>query len=190
MKPFVFHLVGPPASGKRTIGLALSRLTGAVLLDNHLFNDAVFKPYGADGLRPVPDEIHALAAQIRKLGLEAARLAPPDVSQIFTSYLTNRPSGPAALHLVRDLAAARSARYMPVWLECNMGELERRIALPERLERPKMREGGDASQGAGDFRHSAPATRRPGAGYGEFAIRRSRPTHRRLRPPAPHLTTP
>ena len=140
MKPFVFHLVGPPASGKRTIGLALSRLTGAVLLDNHLFNDAVFKPYGADGLRPVPDEIHALAAQVRKLGLEAAQLAPPDVSQIFTSYLTNRPSGPAALSWVRGLAAARSARYVPVWLECSMGELERRIALPERLERAKMRD--------------------------------------------------
>lgn len=137
---YIFHLVGPPGSGKRTIGLKLSALTGAVLLDNHLFNDAVFKPYGADGLRPVPEEIHALAAQVRKLGLEAARLAPSDVSQIFTSYLTNRPSGPVALQLVRELAAARNARYIPVWLECGLDELERRLALPERLERAKMRD--------------------------------------------------
>lgn len=140
MSPVVFHLIGPPGSGKRTVGLALAELTGAALLDNHLFNDAVFRPYGADGLRPIPDEIHALAAQVRKLGLEAARLAPPDVSQIFTSYLTNRPSGPAALQWVRDLAAARTAIYVPVWLECDVAELERRIILPERLERAKMRD--------------------------------------------------
>ncbi|CAM4370599.1 hypothetical protein [Deinococcus marmoris] len=136
----IFHLVGPPGSGKRTIGLRLSALTGTVLLDNHLFNDAVFKPYGADGLRPIPEEIHALAAQVRKLGLEAARLAPRDVSQIFTSYLTNRPSGSAALQLVRDLAQARAVRYIPVWLDCDIDELERRLSLPERLERAKLRD--------------------------------------------------
>lgn len=140
MTPFVFHLVGPPASGKRTVGLELSRLTGAVLLDNHLFNDAVFKPYGADGLRPIPDEIHALAAKVRQAGLAAARLAPPDVHQIFTSYLTNRPSGPAALQLVRDVAIVRGATYVPVWLECSVDELTRRVSRPERLERAKIRD--------------------------------------------------
>lgn len=140
MSPVVYHLVGPPGSGKRTVGLRLAALTGAVLLDNHLFNDAVFKPYGADGIRPIPDEIHALAAQVRKLGLEAARLAPRDVSQIFTSYLTRRPSGPAALQLVRDLAAQRGAMYVPVWLECPEDELARRLPLPERRERAKMRD--------------------------------------------------
>ncbi|TSA83907.1 hypothetical protein FNU79_11530 [Deinococcus detaillensis] len=122
------------------MGLVLAELTGAVLLDNHLFNDAVFRPYGADGLRPIPDEIHALAAQVRKLGLEAACLAPPDVSHIFTSYLTTRPSGPAAIQARRDLVAVRSAIYVPVWLECNLSELERRMTLPERLERAKMRD--------------------------------------------------
>ncbi|OLV18019.1 hypothetical protein [Deinococcus marmoris] len=137
---YLFHLVGPPGSGKRTIGLKLSALTGAVLLDNPLFNDAVFRPYGADGLRSIPEEIHVLATQVRKLGLEAARLAPRDVSQIFTSYLTNRPSGPAALQLVRNLAAARDVRYIPVWLECDVEELERRLSLPERLERAKLRD--------------------------------------------------
>lgn len=120
--------------------MALAELTGAVLLDNHLFNDAVFRPYGADGLRPIPDEIHVLAAQVRKLGLEAARLAPTDVSHIFTSYLTTRSSGPAALRWVRDLAAARTAVYIPIWLECNLAELERRIILPERSARAKMRD--------------------------------------------------
>ncbi|MFC3835195.1 MULTISPECIES: AAA family ATPase [Deinococcus] len=134
------HLVGPPASGKRTVGLELARLTGAVLLDNHLFNDAVFRPYGADGLRPIPTEIHALASQVRALGLEAARRAPPDVSHIFTSYLTTKPSGPAALQLVRDLAGARAARYVPVWLTCDPAVLEERLEHPGRLERAKLRD--------------------------------------------------
>ncbi|WP_309572210.1 hypothetical protein [Deinococcus sp.] len=136
----LYHLVGPPASGKRTVGLELARLTGAVLIDNHLFNDAVFRPYGADGLRALPPEIHALAAQVRALDPEAARMAPPDVSHIFTSDLTNRPSGPAALQLVRDLAAARKARYIPVWLTCAASELERRVGQPERQERAKIRD--------------------------------------------------
>lgn len=140
MTPTVFHLVGPPASGKRTIGLHLAALTGAVLLDNHLFNDAVFRPYGADGVRPIPEEIRALAAQVRQLGLQAARLAPPEVDQIFTSHLTAQPSGHAALQWLRDLAAARNARYIPVWLTCPEEELTRRVALPERLERAKLRD--------------------------------------------------
>ncbi len=86
MSPTVYHLVGAPGSGKRTVGLHLERLTGAVLLDNHLFRDAIYKLYGADGLRPIPDEIQALGTQVQLLGLEAAKLAPPDVSQIFTPY--------------------------------------------------------------------------------------------------------
>ncbi|PNY80097.1 hypothetical protein [Deinococcus koreensis] len=122
------------------MGLELARLTGAVLLDNHLFNDAVFKPYGADGLRPITPEIHALASQVRLIGLQAARLAPRDVSQIFTSYLTSRPSGPEALTLLRGVAEARNAAYVPVWLDCDLTELERRMTLPERRQRAKLRD--------------------------------------------------
>ena len=140
MTPTVYHLVGAPGSGKRTVGLHLERLTGAVLLDNHLFRDAIYKPYGADGLRPIPDKIQALGTQVQLLGLEAAKLAPPDVSQIFTSYLSAQDSGQQALGLMRDLAAVRGAHYVPVWLECPAEELERRMTLPERQQRAKMRD--------------------------------------------------
>ncbi|CAM3250061.1 hypothetical protein DEDE109153_07325 [Deinococcus deserti] len=58
MCPVVYHLIGAPGSEKRTVGLKLAELTGAVLLDNHLFRDAVYKPYGADGLRPSPAVWH------------------------------------------------------------------------------------------------------------------------------------
>lgn len=180
MPPRVFHLVGPPASGKRTVGLALSRLTGAVLLDNHLFNDAVFKPYWADGLRPIPDEIYALAAKVREAGLAAARLAPRDVNQIFTSYLTTRPSGPAALQLVRDLAAARGAIYLPVWLECDLDELTRRVTQPERLARAKMRDPEQlrATLAVPDHLAPPPDALRLDTGYSRAESHRCRPADR------------
>lgn len=140
MTPFVYHLVGPPGSGKRTVGLHLARLTGAVLLDNHLFRDAVYRPYGADGVRPIPPELQELGSQVWALGLQAARLAPHDVSQIFTAYHTAGASGEASAGRIRAVATDRGATYVPVWLECDVEELARRMTLPERHERAKMRD--------------------------------------------------
>lgn len=140
MRGVVYHLAGPPGSGKRTVGQHLARRTGAVLLDNHLFNDAVFKPYGADGLRPLPPEVVEWSKQVWALGLRAARLAPRDVSQIFTAYHTGRPSGQASAERIRSVAVDRGAAYVPVWLTCPEDELARRMTLPERQERAKMRD--------------------------------------------------
>ncbi|WP_235692420.1 hypothetical protein [Deinococcus aquaedulcis] len=140
MTPTIYHLAGPPASGKRTVGLALSTLTGAALLDNHLFNDAVFKPYGADGWRPVSDEVRALATEVWALGLRAAALAPADVDQIFTAYYTNDPRGAEAAARIPALARTRRAQYVPVWLSCAPTELSRRVTQPERQVRAKMRD--------------------------------------------------
>lgn len=140
MRPVVYHLVGPPGSGKRTVGLHLAELTGAVLLDNHLFRDAVYKPYGADGIRPVPPELQALGTQVWALGLQAARLAPPDVSQIFTAYLPALDTALASWQRIRDLAKDRNAHYVPVWLTCESKELTRRLTMPERAQRAKLRD--------------------------------------------------
>lgn len=140
MTPFVFHLAGPPGSGKRTVGEHLARLTGAVLLDNHLFRDAVYRPYGADGVRPIPPELQALGTQVWQLGLQAARLAPRDVSQIFTAYHPERESSRASAERIRAVAVDRDAVYVPVWLACDVDELARRMTLPERRERAKLRD--------------------------------------------------
>ncbi|MEQ4204019.1 hypothetical protein [Actinopolymorpha sp. B9G3] len=58
----ITYLVGPPASGKLTIGLELSAMTGAALIDNHLINDPIFLAYGADGRTPLPEWIWDLTA--------------------------------------------------------------------------------------------------------------------------------
>ncbi|GGK16992.1 hypothetical protein GCM10008955_08050 [Deinococcus malanensis] len=140
MSPVVYHLIGAPGSGKRTVGLELALLTGAVLLDNHLFRDAVYKPYGADGLRPIPAELQELGTRVWALGLQAARMALPDVQQIFTAYHNAQDKGAATAQRIREVAQARQAKYVPVWLECHTDELCRRLTLPERLQRAKMRD--------------------------------------------------
>ena len=136
----LYYLVGPPGSGKRTVGKALSALTGAALLDNHLANDPVFTAFGLDGLRPVADHAWPFVARIRAVIHEAALAAPPEVSHIFTHYLANLPGEAGALRKLRELAEARGALFVPVWLTCPLPELERRVVLPERGERLKLRD--------------------------------------------------
>ncbi|MFC4637379.1 hypothetical protein [Deinococcus hohokamensis] len=85
-------------------------LTGAVLLDNHLFRDAVYRLVGADGVRVIPPEVQALGAQVWLLGLQAARLAAPDVHQIFTAYHSRLDPEAAATGRIREVAGARGAR--------------------------------------------------------------------------------
>ncbi len=136
----LFYLVGAPGSGKRTVGKALSALTGAALLDNHLFNDPVFTAFGVDGLSPVPPELFDLAEEVRQVGLRALRLAPPARSHILTNYLSRVEEGEAVVAELRALAQERGAAFVPVWLVCPLPELEARMAHPERRERLKLRD--------------------------------------------------
>lgn len=136
----LYSLVGPPGSGKRTVGKALSALTGAALLDNHMLNDPIFTAFGLDGVKPVPAEAWPFVGRMRAVLWEATLAAPRDVSHIFTSYLANLPDEAEAVEKLRSLAAQRSAVFVPVWLTCPLPELERRMLLPERGERLKLRD--------------------------------------------------
>lgn len=136
----LFYLVGPPASGKRTVGQALSKLTGAALLDNHAWNDPIFRAFGADGLSPLPAQAKVLAEEMRLITLRAIEQSPHHLSHILTNYLANHSGELVALNSVRNLAANRGATCVPVWLTCPLSELERRTPLPERQERLKLRD--------------------------------------------------
>lgn len=136
----LFLLVGPPGSGKRTVGLELARLTGAALLDNHLINDPVFAAFGADGVRPLPPEVWTYTRQVRDVVLAAVAAAPPEVSHIFTMYLGRGEREAAFVERFRGLAPARGAQFVPVWLDCAPAELARRMDRPERRERLKLRD--------------------------------------------------
>ncbi|WP_221088327.1 AAA family ATPase [Deinococcus aquaedulcis] len=138
----LYYLVGPPGAGKRTVGLALARRTGAALLDNHLFNDPIFRAYGADGVSPLPDELFDLAETVRQAGLAALRLAPRHLSHILTNHLSGSERGQEVVAELRTLAAERGAAFVPVWLACPQPELEARMGRPERTERLKLRDPG------------------------------------------------
>lgn len=138
--PVMTYLVGLPASGKRTIGKELSAMTGAALIDNHLINDPIFLAYGADGFAPLPGWVWDLVAQVRKATLAAVERGVPTTSHIFTNYLSDDPSEEQPLDQLRGIAETRGAAFVPVWLTCPTGELKRRIDLPDRRERQKMRD--------------------------------------------------
>lgn len=137
---FLYLLVGPPGSGKRTVGQQLSRLTGAALLDNHLTDDPVFQAFGLDGVKPVPPEAWSFASRMRAVLREAVAASPRELSHIFTIYLSDQPGEAEALERFRALATERGVPFVPVWLTCPLPELERRMLLPERAERLKLRD--------------------------------------------------
>lgn len=149
MSPVLYHLVGWPGAGKRTIGTALAQQSGARLMDNHLMADPIFQAVGADGLTPLPEGTRPLVLKVWAAALEAVRdLAPPNLSHIFTSHLGERPVGQEheIVTQLREAAQARGARYVPVWLSCNDTELSRRVAQPDRADKLKLRDPDLLSQ--------------------------------------------
>lgn len=136
----LYHLVGPPGSGKRTVGQALAALTGAALPDNHLTNDPVFLAAGVTSGSDIPAEVWALCSTVRQTVWAAMLHAPPTQSHIVTSHLTADDGEWAALQRLRDLAARRGVPFVPVWLTCPLPELERRMLLPQRRGRLKLRD--------------------------------------------------
>ncbi|GHG09657.1 hypothetical protein GCM10017783_22740 [Deinococcus piscis] len=132
----LFYLIGPPGSGKRTVGLELSQLTGAALLDNHIINDPVFTAFGADG-GALPPEIWTFTRRVREVVLEAVAAAPAELSHIFTNYLADLPGEAETIDQFAALARQRGAAFVPVYLTCPTEELLRRMPLPERRARLK-----------------------------------------------------
>ncbi|UBV44733.1 ATP-binding protein (plasmid) [Deinococcus taeanensis] len=137
--PHLFYLIGPPASGKRTIGQLLERQTGAVLLDNHLWSDPIFRACGVTGHHELPAGLSPLREQVRLAVLQAAELAPAQVSHIFTHYLTAEAREQETFGSLAALAKARGAVFTPVVLTCQREELARRINRPERQDRLKLK---------------------------------------------------
>ena len=136
----LYYLVGPPGSGKRTVGKALSALTGAALLDNHLANDPVFLAAGVRGDSQIPAHIWELCFAVSQAIRAATLHAPRGQAHIFTNYLANNTGERDSVEHLRELAEKRGVPFVPVWLECLVPELERRMLLPERAERLKLRD--------------------------------------------------
>ncbi|AZI43918.1 hypothetical protein EHF33_10480 [Deinococcus psychrotolerans] len=115
-------------------------MTGAALLDNHLANDSVFLAAGINGEGVVADDIWELCFAVRKAIRAATLHAPRTLAHIFTNYLTAEEREWRNVERLRELAGVRGVPFIPVWLTCLLPELKRRMLLPERAERLKLRD--------------------------------------------------
>jgi hypothetical protein len=109
------HLLGYPAAGKRTVGVALvnaGRQAGVerfVLIDNHLTGNPILAVLDGEGGGRVGQEVWDLVDEVREIVDRAIlELAPPQRSFIFTnSAMVGDASGERSLARVRHLAHVR-----------------------------------------------------------------------------------
>jgi hypothetical protein len=140
------YLVGFAGTGKLTIAQALARLVGAKVIDNHWINNPIFGLIDPDGMTPLPDTVWTQVTKVREAVLETiATLAKPDVNFVFTHEGVEGDSTDRAIfESIRSTAARRGARFVPVRLLCEEGELVRRIQWPERASMFKCIDPADA----------------------------------------------
>ncbi|NMA78633.1 MAG: AAA family ATPase [Actinomycetales bacterium] len=146
-EPRLYLLQGAPAVGKLTLALELERRTGAIVVDNHLVNNAVFVPMGLGRDPEVSlEQTDALRDRVREVVYEAALAAPGALSHVFTFWLPDSPENAEHAERLRLLAERRGARFVPVWLTASREALLARVAAPGRAERSKLVEPGVLSE--------------------------------------------
>jgi adenylylsulfate kinase-like enzyme len=143
MQPAVFLLLGFPGTGKYTVAQALASTLAAggstaKVVDNHYVNNPIFGVLHTDAETPLPEGIWALVGQVRDAVLTAIEEhAPHSWSFIFTNFITadEVTEGSTAgryLERLERLARSRQTHLNTVVLTCDVDELCRRIALPDR----------------------------------------------------------
>jgi predicted kinase len=129
----IFFLIGRAGVGKLTTARAIGAMTGARIIDNHYVNNPIFRLIELYQSEPLPPEVWDRIAEVRNAILETvAALSPPRWSFVFTFVAFEAPEDIAVYRAVRRVAERREARFQPVRLHCEVEELVRRIASPER----------------------------------------------------------
>jgi hypothetical protein len=134
----IVYLIGHYGVGKLTVAKALSTLTGARLVDNHLVNNVVFSLIRADGQTPLPSAVWDHISDIRTSAFEVMEtIAPPEFSYVLTNALEDVPEDRAWYDRALLLAERRGALFVPVMVTCDEAENARRIPLPDRAANMK-----------------------------------------------------
>ena len=129
----IFFLIGQAGVGKLTTARAIGAMTGARIIDNHYVNNPILRLIELYRPEPLPEEVWDHIGEVRNAILETvAQLSPPRWSFIFTFVAFDAPEDIAVYRAIRRVAERRGARFQPVRLHCEVDELVRRIASPER----------------------------------------------------------
>lgn len=140
MKSTIIHLIGPPGTGKFTIGTEVASQTGARLVDNHSIANVIFNLIAPDGVTPLPKDVWPRVAQVRAAVLDTlANVAPLGLSYVFTNFLRGEePAEEAAFREMVAVAELRGDTFVPVVLSCRTDELVRRVVSEDRRVRMKL----------------------------------------------------
>lgn len=139
MKNTILYLIGLPGSGKYTIAREIQRIDPDFrLVDNHLILNPLFSVIELDGKTPIAAGVWDNARKIRAAVLDTIQnYSNPTASFIFTNYLSDDDVDYQLYSEIRELAQVRKARLIPVRIQIEKQEHERRITQPNRTERFK-----------------------------------------------------
>ena len=127
----IVHLNGWPGVGKKTVGTILAARLGARFIHNHLLHDVAIACCGLDG----PDRWD-LYERVRQEAYAALERRPRSETFVMTNALCDGSARErqAWSHVV-ELASARHVPLVPVVLEAELAENQRRVASPDRIGR-------------------------------------------------------
>lgn len=127
----LLFLHGAPAAGKLTTAIAVQRLTGARVFDNHTTIDLArtLIPFDEPGFWELVDSVRRTALT------EAARHG---VDLIVTTACYSHPEDLPAFEAMEALVRQSGGEVLPVYLDCPRDELVARVGSPGRAERSKI----------------------------------------------------
>ena len=128
MKLIFLH--GPPASGKLTIAKAISAKTGLNIFHNHLTIDAA-RPFFEFGTNEFWD-------LVRELRLACFRAAAGSVETVIYTNCYDHPSDLPFFEKMEEIVMGSGGEVIPVFLQCDVAELENRVSASSRVELGKI----------------------------------------------------
>ena len=137
---------GPPASGKFTIAEALRARHGVHNFHNHLTLDVARALFDFGSA-----SFWDLVSQLRHVSLAAKAVDPHAVVSL--TYCYSAPADNGDVRAIQHIVESKGGVFQPVYLECDLAELRRRVVEPNRRRMRKIGsvEGLDEFMAAGDF---------------------------------------
>ncbi len=144
----LIYLHGPPAAGKYTIAKALEAKIGARIFHNHLTIDAA-KAIFDFGTSAFWDLVYALRLQC----ITAAAQQAEEVVVYTSSY--SHPHNLPFYEQIEDVVLSAGSELLPVYLQCNVAELEKRVANDSRVAMGKLQSVEGLHQALTQWHHIA-----------------------------------